>query len=362
MSALSTTLSTRLLPAALATAALLCSASAAHAGVPDIEVYDVDGPATAQAGNNVVVDLKCRNHGTYWAGRLYVGIYLSADSTITEEDLRVDYDDYNWSQSQPNPKAIFRLPNNVPSGTYYWGAIAKKLAGEVHLANNAKAGNQVVVDGVNPPASDLCLDDDDDITVVYTLGTSQPAPIQRTIMNCGDAGSTLSWSLSGNEPAWISTSLSSGNVLQGAQQAISIQLHPSGLIPGLYQTTLIFSNSQNVADTEHVDIHFLVGDVDFRPGDKVSGTTTAGEPYHARTFMGQAGMKLKLSMKKLDKKLKMRVTVLDDQGNQVHSKLLKKKGKKKKTSMTLPEDGLYTLICETVGGTGKYQIKTKSAY
>lgn len=361
MSAIRSSLTNRFIASTLTATSLLLGASDARAGgAPDISVNKVEGPTTGAAGENTIVTTKCSNPGGYYNGVLYVDIYLSLDSTITEADLLVDSDDFNNFATQMNPKSIFKLPANLPTGTYYWGSIVHIPGGsEVNLANNVKAGGLVEIDGIDPPTSDICLDDTSSIDVSFSVGQQFPSPITRAVQNCGESGSTLNWSLTGTAPAWISASTSSGSVEPGTPQTTSIQLNPNGLTPNLYTTTLRFENDEDPTDYELVSVAFVVGTVDFIPGDKLSGVTTAGQPSHTRTFLGGQGMKLKLSTKKLGKKLKLFVTVKDAQGNTIGAVSMKKSGKKKKATMTLPKDGIYTMIIETLGGTGNYTLKTK---
>jgi hypothetical protein len=116
---------------------------------PDLTMTAVSSPVNPVTGETIAVN----NSVTTVNGAAYfsVGIYLSADETITTSDL---YIGYRWvstlaSGTTSTLDTTVLIPNTLVPGTYYIGAIADygNVVVEPDETNNALAGNQIVVTG-----------------------------------------------------------------------------------------------------------------------------------------------------------------------------------------------------------------------
>lgn len=113
---------------------------------PDLVVTRVNAPESAAAGellSGVVVEFA--NIGAVRSGRFRVGFYLSANPTITTGDIFT-----GWfcivEQGLAENTAFrcsgdIRLPSDIPSGVYYFGALADDL-GEVEESNELNNGRE----------------------------------------------------------------------------------------------------------------------------------------------------------------------------------------------------------------------------
>lgn len=137
---------------------------------PDLVVDLVTAPATATIGGTIAVLETVRNQGTATTTSFRVGFYLSTDPTITTADLLFGLCSYatglgaNATNDCSGPLPV---PNTLPPGTYYVGAIADDQAqvSEANESNNARASATTtvvaavgvlpdfVVDAVTAPAT-----------------------------------------------------------------------------------------------------------------------------------------------------------------------------------------------------------------
>jgi subtilase family serine protease len=134
---------------------------------PDLALSAVSGPASAARGGAISVSDTATNLGGSSTSYFYVGIYLSADASITESDMLLGY--RYVAGLAPGASSAgttgVTIPSSIVPGTYYIGAIADNFTImecdewdcwdtgmgnriiESNEANNALAGNQIVVTG-----------------------------------------------------------------------------------------------------------------------------------------------------------------------------------------------------------------------
>jgi hypothetical protein len=94
---------------------------------PDLEVTNVEGASQGTTGNNVPVSVTITNSGDATAaGTAQLAIYLSEDSVITASDnKRVIIFVTNLAAGQTvTYDTQILLASNIPTGIYYYGAIA----------------------------------------------------------------------------------------------------------------------------------------------------------------------------------------------------------------------------------------------
>lgn len=115
---------------------------------PDLVVTGLGVPSSLASGQTVSVPVSVRNKGTGAAGKFYIGLYLSTDSTITTGDtfLSHEYISSLAVGADESYTTSITLPSNI-SGTYYIGAIvdSKGAIAESDESNNSFAAGPVSV-------------------------------------------------------------------------------------------------------------------------------------------------------------------------------------------------------------------------
>lgn len=115
---------------------------------PDLIVAALDVPASATVGQTISVPVTIQNQGTGAAGKFYIGLYLSTDSTITASDtfLGEEYLSSLAAGTQRSYTTSVVLPASA-SGTYYIGAIVdtRSAVSESEEANNSFAASPTVI-------------------------------------------------------------------------------------------------------------------------------------------------------------------------------------------------------------------------
>ena len=115
----------------------------------DLLMTVVSGPSEAFLSQEYTISATARNQGGNASGPFYVGVYLSADSTITTEDRLLEYE--YVAALVGGGEAVFNTPITIPAdtvtGPYYLGAVADYLGSvvESNEANNALAGNPITI-------------------------------------------------------------------------------------------------------------------------------------------------------------------------------------------------------------------------
>lgn len=131
---------------------------------PDLVVTGLGVPSALASGQTVSVPVSVRNKGTGTAGKFYIGLYLSTDSTITTADtfLSQEYISSLAAGADESYTTSITLPSNI-SGTHYIGAIvdSKGAIAESDENNNSFAvgpvnvayGPDLVVAALDAPAT-----------------------------------------------------------------------------------------------------------------------------------------------------------------------------------------------------------------
>jgi aryl-phospho-beta-D-glucosidase BglC (GH1 family) len=116
---------------------------------PDLKPVSISGPLSTFTRSNISINTTIMNGGDAPSGVFYVGIYLSPDSVITTNDIRVDtrYVSSLLAHEIKSFSGTTFISNNFPPGTYYIGAIVdyKNDRIEADETNNALAGNKIIV-------------------------------------------------------------------------------------------------------------------------------------------------------------------------------------------------------------------------
>jgi subtilase family serine protease len=148
---------------------------------PDLTMAAVNGPAIGNNGGTITVSTTVANDiAGGGADGFYVGIYLSADSMITNSDYYIG--SRYVSSLAPGASSVgdtlCNIPGNLPPGTYFIGAIAdtNNSIKESDKSNNALAGSQITVNNpdltvtaVSGPSSGITAGT---ITVTNTVAAS----------------------------------------------------------------------------------------------------------------------------------------------------------------------------------------------
>lgn len=116
--------------------------------MPDLVVSSVEGASRGRTGDYVPVTVTIENIDWGVAtGTAQLGIYLSEDNVITTSDNKratIYVTNLPGKSSQTYSTEIL-LMGNIPTGTYYYGAIADELddIAESNETNNALTGNTI---------------------------------------------------------------------------------------------------------------------------------------------------------------------------------------------------------------------------
>lgn len=216
------------------------------------------------------------------------------------------------------------------------------------------------------PAPLLCLDNASAIQVPFAIGGNPPAPVVRSVSNCGSNQSTLSWSVSELVDApWLSIAPGSGSVAQGAAAAaVSCTFDPTGLAQGAYQTTLRFQNDGNPNDFTDVPVLFAVQELVIAPfvvGDGLVGEVEFPGEIDWGTFSGVKGETFKFKIATISNDLAPLLSLLDQNGVLVWQSKLKHNTTTVSKSVKLPSDGTFQLVIADPGATsGGYSFSTSS--
>ena len=119
-----------------------------HAG-GDLVMTNVNGPSEMINGESVTIAMTVKNQGIAVIGASYVGVYLSSDPEITTSDIRLGaryIPSLAVGVSSTGSVAV-TIPTSLPTGTYYWGAIADftQTQREADDSNNSLTGNVATI-------------------------------------------------------------------------------------------------------------------------------------------------------------------------------------------------------------------------
>ena len=118
----------------------------AAASLPDLITTSLMGPQTATIGSAASISAGIRNQGPANSGPFRLGLYLSADTTITTDDTwfaACSYDAGLQAGESDSCSGSFPIPPQVSPGRYYLGAIVDDLD---RVAENNETNNARVAD------------------------------------------------------------------------------------------------------------------------------------------------------------------------------------------------------------------------
>ena len=122
---------------------------------PDLVTSSLTGPSTATIGSTASVSADIRNQGPANAGPFRLGLYLSADATITTEDTwfaACSYEEGLLAGESETCSRSFPIPPRVRPGRYTLGAIVDDLdrVAEKSETNNSRVAESGPMDVLAP--------------------------------------------------------------------------------------------------------------------------------------------------------------------------------------------------------------------
>ena len=129
---------------------------------PDLIMTSLMGPPTATIGSAALISAGIRNQGPANAGPFRLGLYLSADTTITTDDTwfaACSYESGLLAGESGTCSRSFPIPPRVSPGRYYLGAIVDDLdrVAEKSETNNALVAGSGPLEVLPPPRPDLIM-------------------------------------------------------------------------------------------------------------------------------------------------------------------------------------------------------------
>ena len=123
---------------------------------PDLVTTSLMGPPTATVGSRASISVGIRNQGPANAGPFRLGLYLSADTTITTDDTwfaACSYEAGLLAGESETCRRSFPIPPRVSPGRYYLGAIVDDLdrVAEKSETNNARTADSGPLEVLPPP-------------------------------------------------------------------------------------------------------------------------------------------------------------------------------------------------------------------
>jgi subtilase family serine protease len=200
----------------------------------DLMMTAVSSPANAVTGGSIAVSNSVTT--VNGAPQFYVGIYLSADETITTSDRWIGNRSVASlaSGATSTLDTTVSIPNGLEPGTYYIGAVADmyNMVAEMDETNNALAGNQIVVIG-----PDLTMTA---VSAPVNAVTGETIAVNNSVTTVnGAAYFSVGIYLSADETIttadrWIG-SRSVASLASGATSTLDTTvLIPNALVPGTY--------------------------------------------------------------------------------------------------------------------------------
>ena len=122
---------------------------------PDLITTSLMGPSTATIGSTASISADIRNQGPANAGPFRLGLYLSADTTITTDDTwfaACSYESGLLAGESETCSRSFPIPPRVRPGRYTLGAIVDDLdrVAENSETNNARVADSAPMDVLAP--------------------------------------------------------------------------------------------------------------------------------------------------------------------------------------------------------------------
>ena len=156
---------------------------------PDLVTTSLMGPPTAAVGTEASISASIRNQGPANAGPFRLGLYLSADTTITTDDTwfaACSYDAGLQAGESETCSGSFPIPPQVSPGRYFLGAIVDDLdrVAEKSETNNALVAGSGPLEVLPPPRPDLVTTS---LMGPPTAAVGTEASISASIRNQGPA-------------------------------------------------------------------------------------------------------------------------------------------------------------------------------
>ena len=240
----------------------------------DLEGKSCSAPTTGVVGDyidsTITIQIENDPGGNYIAdsGTFYWAMYLSTDSSITDNDEQVGSDQsesniYGGSYSSDTLSTSNRIPSSMNPGTYYWGFLidVRGTNGDVEEqseTNNAyTCSNQVVIEDDLP---DIVADDIDTSSSSAVMGDT--ITVNYRIENHGhDYTGSFYWELYLSTDRTITTSdvyvdefsrssISPGSYASGYQYSVLI---PTGISPGYYYLGMIADSRSSVTELDETN-------------------------------------------------------------------------------------------------------------
>lgn len=114
----------------------------------DLVITSVSGPTSASPREQVAFTAAVKNQGNAASGGFYLSVYLSADSTLTREDMEMG--SVYVTGLAAGVQQVLKVNSTLPAavaGFYYIGAIAdsRNNVSETNENNNSLTGNQISI-------------------------------------------------------------------------------------------------------------------------------------------------------------------------------------------------------------------------
>jgi subtilisin family serine protease len=209
-------------------------------GMPDLAVIGVTGPASANRGDAVTLDVTVANPSSMAAPASSLRLYLSIDGVITTTDILLGSvaTPALAAGEQTVVSASVTIPTSIASAPYFLGAIVDPddIIDEGDELNNAKAGSTITVGSLAIDLSPTAL------SGPATAYTGETISVSAVVSNLGSAtagASTLNIYLS-TDPVITSADTFIGTAAFGAlpggaaQTATGVLPIPVNLAPGTY--------------------------------------------------------------------------------------------------------------------------------
>ncbi len=118
----------------------------------------------------------------------------------------------------------------------------------------------VSIDVKTPPAT-MCIDSIAPIAASWVQGDVAPAGATRNCKNCGPLASQLHWTAAVSPATpWLLVSPKSGTLAGNLSSPIDIAFNPSGLAVGVFNTNVVFTNTDDAANTFTIPVQITVSD------------------------------------------------------------------------------------------------------
>lgn len=231
---------------------------------PDLIVTAVSLPTTLHSGETVQVQVTVKNQGTLKAGKFYIGLYLSSDSTITTGDtfLSNEYLSSLAAGAEVSYTTSITLPGNV-SGTYYIGAIAdtRGKTTESDETNNTFAvgpvsignGPDLVVAALGVPSRLVSGQTISVPVAIRNQGTGAAGKFYIGLYLSTDSTITTSDTFLGEE--YLSS------LAAGAQRSYTTSITLPANISGTYYIGAVVDSKGTIAESDETNNSFEVGPI-----------------------------------------------------------------------------------------------------